>query len=691
MKKALYSLLLLLLASCGNKPDRPITEDNTIEYNNPPKVLSEIISLNEDQSILIQPKISDIEGSPLSLIIKDSPKNGSISVNNLTITYTPNPNYFGPDSFEVQAFDGSAISSPARISLNILPIQDPISALNQSKTVQENTPTTFPFLVSENLDDTPRTLIATIIQNPTNGSASLTYPMITYTPNNGFVGADSIKVEIKDGDFISQGTISINITSQNQSPILDNISLNILEDTPTVIPLPTVDQELDPLTITFSPPNHGSIIENGAEKTYVPSPNYFGSDTFSYHAFDGISSSTATISINILPVNDAPVANSDTFYVEEEISSVIGLSGSDAENQELTFVIQENPIKGNIFINAMGQFVYQGKKDQFGSDSFSFKVFDGEKYSQPAVVYIEIANIQDPPVSSDLIENTIINSPLSIDVPASDPDLDPLSIIIQTNPNHGEVQSNGSQIIYQPAADFIGYDTLEYTVSDGENVSPIYKIEITTVDFLLGNRWQENDFPITIYYPTDIPQSYKDTLASVSTKWNSALGFEALVLIEDFFNQNYLELYDSLEDDINSITFQNESWFSGYDNVLAFTTASLYGDNFIQTDILFNFFQQPFVAQTPVPSNKVDFESVLLHELGHSLGLDHIQISDAPSIMNPTIAFGVQKRDLFLYDLQSIRRKYERSSVKSFPQNLYLSPPVYHNQANAFYICPHDH
>src|SRR5262245_65227101 len=65
---------------------------------------------------------------------------------------------------------------------------------------------------------------------------------------------------------------------------------------------------------TDGAPQHGMVTINpDGSYTYVPSSKYNGPDTFTFPASDGRGgTSTATVSIDLVPVNDAPVAQENT-------------------------------------------------------------------------------------------------------------------------------------------------------------------------------------------------------------------------------------------------------------------------------------------------------------------------------------------------------------------------------------------
>jgi len=141
--------------------------------------------------------------------------------------------------------------------------------------------------------------------------------------------------------------------------------------------------------------NHGTI--NGAtwietasdEYTYTPNVNFNGSDSFVFSCDDGSLSDTATVSITITAVNDAPVATAQSVTTVEDTPISITLSGTDVEGADLTFTISADPSNGTIS-GIAPNLTYTPTQDFTGSDNFSFTVNDGSLTSEVATVSITV-------------------------------------------------------------------------------------------------------------------------------------------------------------------------------------------------------------------------------------------------------------------------------------------------------------
>jgi hypothetical protein len=235
------------------------------------------------------------------------------------------------------------------------------------------------------------------------------------------------------------------------------------EDTPVTVGLYANDVEGEPISyLVTSGPSHGTLGGMAPELTYTPNRNYVGTDHFSYVASDGTSTSTvATITIMVTPVNDAPVAyNTNGIATEDDWSNHFFLTGADPDGDTLTFAVVTPPAHGTIhralLFYSSEWWIYRPDPNYNGPDSFTFTVSDGVLTSTPATFSITVAPSNDPPVATGQSLATLEDSPLSLTAIATDIDGDTLSYSITTPPAHGSVTGTGPAFVYSPAPNFNG-------------------------------------------------------------------------------------------------------------------------------------------------------------------------------------------------------------------------------------------
>ena len=115
----------------------------------------------------------------------------------------------------------------------------------------------------------------------------------------------------------------------------NDLTVSTNEDTPTPITLTGSDAENNALTFTVvTLPAHGTLTGTAPNLTYSPAANYNGPDSLTYKVNDGrVDSATATVSISVTPVNDAPVAGSQTVTTVEDTAVAIALGATTSTAQ----------------------------------------------------------------------------------------------------------------------------------------------------------------------------------------------------------------------------------------------------------------------------------------------------------------------------------------------------------------------
>ncbi len=170
-------------------------------------------NVNEDTNLDITLSGSDPEGSNLTYNVVSSPANGTWTTNGAlpNLTYMPNTNFYGLDSFTYTVNDGVYDSVPATVSITVHPIgDDPPVADNLAVLVYEGY--SIKITLSGTDPDGVTNLTYTVF-DPSHGELSGIAPDLTYTPDAGYLGDDSFTYTVNDGDFDSEeATVSIMVS-----------------------------------------------------------------------------------------------------------------------------------------------------------------------------------------------------------------------------------------------------------------------------------------------------------------------------------------------------------------------------------------------------------------------------------------------------------------------------------------------
>jgi VCBS repeat-containing protein len=212
---------------------------------------------------------------------------------------------------------------------------------------------------------------------------------------------------------------------------------------------------------------------------YTPSANFNGTDTFTYRAFDGtVYSNPVTVTITVNPINDPPVALSDSYSLNEDTILTIPAAGvlsndTDVEGSALSAALVNGPANGRLTFNSNGSFVYTPNANFNGTDTFTYRAFDGTAYSAPTTVILTVNPVDDLFIAvndtySVNEDNVLTLTGLGVLANDINLDNDPLTAILVSNPTSGTLvwNSNGT-FTYTPNANFNGTDSFTYRVYDG--------------------------------------------------------------------------------------------------------------------------------------------------------------------------------------------------------------------------------
>src|SRR5205814_4003874 len=293
--------------------------------------------------------------------------------------------------------------------------------------------------------------------------------------------SDTFNFKVNDGPTNSGETTVLNtVVAVNDTPVADSQSVTTNEDTAKPITLSGSDPEGDALTYTITTnPSHGVLSGTAPNVTYIPGANYNGGDSFAFKANDGTVDSVAVIvSITVFPINDAPVADSQPVTTNEDTAKAITLSGSDVDDDALTYSVTSNPSHG-VLSGTAPNVTYTPGVNYNGSDSFTFNVNDGTVNSVSATVSLTVSPVNDAPVAASQSVTTVQNTAKAITLSGSDVDGDTLTYTITSNPTHGGLSGTAPNLTYTPTPTYDGSDSFTFKVNDGQVDSAATTVSIT--------------------------------------------------------------------------------------------------------------------------------------------------------------------------------------------------------------------
>ncbi len=539
-----------------------VTPDSTLNVNHPPVATDDFASTPEDSSVVINVKgnDSDPDGDSLTVpVITDAPNHGTAVVNpDGTVTYTPNPNYNGKDTLTYVICDTLAADNPkplcdtATVIITVVnKDNDPIVANPDTATTPANTPVTIGILGNDKDPENQIDTAGITIPDSTNHGTITVNPngTITYTPDPGYVGKDTLIYQICDkGMPVTCDTAIVIITvtpPMNNPPVADTLRYTTPLNTPVAVNVgsATSDPDGNPLTYSYgtsSNPSAGTWTPTGASGTgvFTPTTGFTGTVTIPYYVCDAspypvqVLCDTSVIIITIVDttnndVNHAPIANNDYATTPKNDPIVINVKGNDSDpdgDALNTPSILTPAANGTAVVNPNGSVTYTPVSGFVGKDSFQYVVCDTLAAHNPqplcdtawAFIFVtgDTATQQNhPPVATDDFASTpqdssVVIKPLSND---SDPDGDSLTTpVIYDQPNHGTAVVNPDGTIkYTPAPGYTGKDTLVYVICDTLSaLTPSPLCDTATVIITIGAE-KFNNPPVadTVRYttPKDVP------------------------------------------------------------------------------------------------------------------------------------------------------------------------------------------
>ncbi|GAB5389127.1 MAG: hypothetical protein Alpg2KO_20950 [Alphaproteobacteria bacterium] len=466
--------------SDGEETDTATVTLDIRATNDAPTAVNDMVTLDEDDaaSFDVSANDTDPEGGALTVtLVGDGPDNGQLVLNaDGTALYTPDQDFNGTDSFTYRISDGQNTDT-ATVSMTVNPVADRPIAVDDTITTAEDTAFDGNVILNDS-DGDDDALTVSVEDRPQGGQLTLNADgTFTYTPFAHFNGQDAFTYILSDGGLTSRGTVVVTVTPVDDAPIASNDRVQGAEGQALNGNVGLNDVDVDGDALTFSlveDVENGSLTLNAdGSFSYTPDASFSGTDSFTYRASEGDLTDTATVTIVITPENDAPVAQADSFAVDEDtrLDGSVASNDSDADGDSLLFQLVTGPDEGVLQFNADGSFSYTGGQDFNGSDSFDYRVIDGIGGSDTATATITVNPVNDTPIAlTDLAsgpeEQAVSGNVLRND---RDPDGDDLTASLRDGPSNGSaVVTPGGSFVYTPDDNFVGTDSFTYTVSDGQ-------------------------------------------------------------------------------------------------------------------------------------------------------------------------------------------------------------------------------
>ncbi len=289
----------------------------------------------------------------------------------------------------------------AGVAFAAAPIANPDSA-----TTPAGVNVVIPVMANDSDPDGNSITVSAISSKPANGSASRYNNQITYRPNAGFSGTDTLRYRLKDSTNLTAfGTVTITVTPPlNKAPVAGADSASTTSPNAVTVNLLANDTDADGNTLSVTAntaPANGTVTRTGGSATYTPAAGFSGTDTFSYTLSDGKGGSdSGSVSIAVAPKpNTPPVAGADSASTTSPNAVTVNLlaNDADADADALTVTANTAPANGTV-TRTGGSATYTPAAGFSGSNSFTYTISDGKGGTATASVTVSVAQAPAPAV-----------------------------------------------------------------------------------------------------------------------------------------------------------------------------------------------------------------------------------------------------------------------------------------------------
>ena len=333
-------------------------------------------SVNEDGSVVIDvlANDSDIDSDKSPVVSVTNGENGTVSINpDGTVTYTPDPDYNGTDTFTYTNAEGNTET----VTVFVTPVDDETVIKDDIATVNEDGSVVIDVLANDTDADGSKSSVVSAT-NGSNGTVVINQDgTVTYTPNPDFNGTDTFTYTNAEG---STATVTVNVTPNGDATVIKDDTATVNEDDSVIIDVLANDTDADgsksPVVSVTNGSNGTVVINQDGTVTYTPNPDFNGTDTFTYTNAEG---NTATVTVNVTPDGDATVIKDDTATLNEDGSVIIDVlaNDTDADGSKSPVVSVTNGSNGTVVINQDGTVTYTPNPDFNGTDTFTYTNAEG--------------------------------------------------------------------------------------------------------------------------------------------------------------------------------------------------------------------------------------------------------------------------------------------------------------------------
>ncbi len=402
---------------------------------------------DEDVPVVIDIFDNDNDIPTTGTLVTTQPANGTVVItdpNNTpndpsddVVTYTPDPDFNGIDTFNYTICNANSICDTATVTVTVNEVDDLPLAVDDTATVAEDSGVTSidvtnnddfggdgPSIGTITLPSATSANGGTLTVNDNGTPNDPTDDEVNYTPALNFSGTDTFDYTITDADGdTSTATVTVTVNEVDDLPLAVDDTATVAEDSGvTSIDVTNNDDfggdgpSIGTITLPSATSANGGTLtvnDNGTpndptddEVNYTPALNFNGTDTFDYTITDADGdTSTATVTVTVTGVNDLPVAISDSITITENSGAVIidvtnndNFGGDGPNNGTILLPVATSVNGGSLTVNNGGTpndptddtVTYTPAADFNGIDTFQYTITDSNGDTSTTTVTVVV-------------------------------------------------------------------------------------------------------------------------------------------------------------------------------------------------------------------------------------------------------------------------------------------------------------
>jgi uncharacterized repeat protein (TIGR01451 family)/uncharacterized protein (TIGR03382 family) len=381
--------------------------------NDPPAANDDTLTVDEDSGATVVNVLGNDTSAPESetltvTAVTQPVTGGTVTLDAGVVRFTPAPDFFGTVTFTYTISDGNGGTDTATVTVTVRPVNDPPVANDDTLVVAEDSgATVVNVLGNDTSAPENETLTVTAVTQPaTGGTVTLDAGEVRFTPAPDFNGTVTFTYTISDGNGgTDTATVTVTVTPVDEVLSAVDDAFTVAEDSADNVlnVLANDSGGTGTLTVTAvtQPATGGTVTLNAGVVTFTPTPNFFGTVTFTYTVSDDAGGTdTATVTVTVENVNDPPTGRPDTYTVPGNSGATtlpVLDNDSSAPDRDETLTVDSvtQPATGGTVSVAPGGtgVVFTPAPGFSGQVTFTYTVSDGNGGTATVIVIVNVGTV----------------------------------------------------------------------------------------------------------------------------------------------------------------------------------------------------------------------------------------------------------------------------------------------------------